>query len=80
MSELENWTEVTTGIYRYRISDTVYYEIHIMCWVDFTSILASSAELYLYSNLYNVMKRELKLKGPLEACLQEAKEYFKKII
>ena len=30
MNNLDNWTEVTRGIYRYIIAAKVCYEIHVM--------------------------------------------------
>ena len=38
MIKLENWKEVTKGIYRYVIGANVAYEIHIMTWNHKTKI------------------------------------------
>ena len=39
MIKLEDWTEVTKGLYRYDVSDDCFYEIHIMHHAKDTDIL-----------------------------------------
>lgn len=47
MNNLENWTEVTKGLYRYVIAANCCYEIHILHWFDDSDILTAKASLYL---------------------------------
>lgn len=42
--KLENWTEITKGLYRYIVSASVRYEIHIM---------------YHAKDAYSVMKKKM---------------------
>lgn len=51
ISNLENWTEVTKGLYRYVIAACCCYEIHIMHHVKDTDILSSNASLYVVDDL-----------------------------
>lgn len=50
MNNLENWNEVTRGIYRYVIAAKVCYEIHILYWMDNTNVLTAKASLYIVGN------------------------------
>lgn len=50
MNNLENWNEVTRGIYQYVIAAKVCYEIHILYWMDNTNILTAKASLYIVGN------------------------------
>lgn len=50
MNNLENWNEVTRGIYRYVIAAKVCYEIHILYWMDNTNVLTARASLYIVGN------------------------------
>ena len=80
MNKLENWTEVTKGLYRYVISAGYCYEIHIMYHVKDTDILTANASLYIVGDWTSVknnskfFKRKLLLNGPLAACLEKAVE------
>ena len=79
MIKLENWHEVTKGLYRYVISPSVCYEIHIMYHAKDTDILTANASLYIVgdwhsSNGSKYCERELLLNGPLCACLEKAIE------
>ena len=80
MIKLENWTEVTRGLYRYDVSDYCCYEIHIMHHAKDTDILTSNASLYIVGDWTSVdndskfFERELLLNGPLIACLEKAGE------
>lgn len=47
INDLQNWTEVTTGLYRYVVAANVCYEIHILDWHFDTDILTAKASLYL---------------------------------
>ena len=79
MIKLENWTEVTKGLYRYVVSAGCY-EIHIMYHAKETDILTANASLYIVGDWttsnghYSFFERELLLNGPLMACLEKAVE------
>lgn len=80
MNNLENWTEITKGLYRYVVAAGVCYEIHIMYHAKDTDILTANASLYIVrdwtstENNNNFFERELLLNGPLMACLEKAVE------
>lgn len=80
MNKLENWTEITKGLYRYVVADSRCYEIHIMYHAKDTDILSANASLYIVgdwttSNCHcSFFERELLLTGPLMACLGKAIE------
>ena len=57
IKELESWTEVTRGLYRYAIAAKVRYEIHILYWADDTDILTAKANLYLVGNWTRIPER-----------------------
>ena len=77
MIKLENWTEVTKGLYRYVIAANCCYEIQIMYHAKDTDILTANASLYIVgdwhsSNGSEYFERELLLNGPLCACLEKS--------
>ena len=80
MSKLENWTEITKGLYRYVISTGCCYEIHIMYHAKTTDILTANASLYIVGdwtsadNNSKFFERELLLNGSLAVCLEKAVE------
>ena len=74
MIKLENWTEVTKGLYRYVIEANCCYEIQIMYHAKDTDILSANASLYSVKNNSKIFERELLLNGPLAACLEKAVE------
>ena len=82
MSDLKNWNEITNGLYRYVVSASCCYEIHIMYHAKNTDILSSNASLYLVGDWTNnkdgseFFERELLLTGPLVACLGKAVEDY----
>lgn len=79
MINLENWTEITDGLYRYAKANCCY-EIHIMYHSKDTDILTANASLYIVGNYApieknsDVFERRLLLNGPLLACLCSAVE------
>ena len=79
MIKLENWTEVTEGLYRYVVSDGCY-EIHIIYHAKDTDILTANASLYIVGDWTTAndhcsyFERELLFNGPLMACLEKAVE------
>ena len=80
MIKLENWTEVTKGLYRYAVAANCCYEIHVIYHAKDTDILTANASLYIVGdwtkvdNNSKVFERELLLNGPLSACLEKAVE------
>lgn len=75
MIKLENWTEITKGLYRYVISDGYCYEIHIKYHAKETDILSANSSLYIVGDWTasddncSYFERKLLLNGPLMACL-----------
>ena len=53
MNNIDNWTEVTRGLYRYIVASKVCYEIHILYHSKDTDILTAKASLYLVGEWYN---------------------------
>ena len=45
--KLDNWKEVTRGLYRFVVGASVAYEIHILYYAEETDILTAKASLYL---------------------------------
>ena len=86
MIKLENWTEVTKGLYRYVVAASACYEIHIMYHAKDTDVLTANASLYIvgeWISLENDSKffeRKLLLNGSVMACLEKAVEDEEKMI
>lgn len=80
MIKLENWKEVTKGLYRYVIAAGCCYEIHIMYHAKGTDILTANASLYIVGDWTSAkdnskfFNRELLINGPLMSCLEKAVE------
>ena len=80
MIKLENWSEVTKGLYRYVVAANCCYEIHVIYHAKDTDILTANASLYIVGDQTKVddnskvFERELLLNGPLSACLEKAVE------
>lgn len=79
MNKLENWTEVTKGLYRYVLAANACYEIHILYWNHDTDILSANCELYVVgdwgsADIRSFFERESLFVGPMSACLQAAVE------
>ena len=77
MRNLENWREVTKGLYRYVIGAGACYEIHILTWNHKTDILSSNTSLYIVGDWStetgeSLFERELLYRGTLAACLEVA--------
>ena len=47
IKNLDNWNEVTRGLYRFVISAGCCYEIHILYHADTTPILTAKANAYI---------------------------------
>ena len=82
--KLDNWYEVTNGLYRYVVAAKVYYEIHILYWADDTDILTAKASLYLVGNWARIPEHEsffsreiLLAEQPVFECLKAAEKDYK---
>lgn len=47
INKLENWREITKGLYRYVVAANCCYEIHVMYHAKETDILTANAHLYI---------------------------------
>ena len=80
MIKLENWTEITKGLYRYVIAAGCCYEMHIMYHAKDTDILTANASLYIVGDWTTAnghcsyFERELLLNGSVMECLEKAVE------
>lgn len=80
MHELQNWKEVTQGLYRWVIGAGCCYEIHVLYHSKNTDILTANASLYIVGDWIRnkdharFFERELLLTGPVSSCLQYAME------
>ena len=78
MKDLNNWKEITKGLYRYVIGCNVCYEIHIMNWFTDTDILAAKAKLYIVgewkNNIHNgaAFEREFLIENTVQECIEYA--------
>lgn len=54
MLSLDNWKEVTKGLYRYVIGSNTCYEIHIVCYPDNTNIMKAIANVYIVGHWTHV--------------------------
>lgn len=84
IKELDNWYEVTDGLYRYVVAAKVCYEIHILYWRDDTDILTAKASLYLVGNWTRIPERTsffsreiLLAEQPVFECLKAAEKDYK---
>ena len=86
MTDINNWKEVTKGIYRYVIAAGAAYEIHINYWDHLTDIKTSNATLFLVGDWRNTsgenfFERETLLYSqPLFECLSAAEKDYKENI
>lgn len=83
ITDIDKWTEVTRGIYRYVIAAKAAYEIHINYWDHITDIRTSNATLFLVGDWHNTegeyfFERETLLDSqPLFECLSAAEKDYK---
>lgn len=83
ISDLNEWTEVTRGLYRFVLSAGSCYEIHIIYHNHKTDILSAKASLYIVGDWKdkegnNFFEREcLEENSMLAACLGKALEDYK---
>ena len=80
MKNLNNWKEVTRGLYRYVIAAGACYEIHILHHDHATDILTAKASLFIVGdwrtkNGGNFFEREYLLaEQPVFECLAAAEK------
>ena len=87
ISNLDDWYEVTRGLYRYVVAANVCYEIHILYWADKTDILTAKSSLYIVGNWTSIpehvsfFSREVLLaEQPVFECLKAAEKDYKENI
>lgn len=82
ISDLNEWKEVTKGLYRYVLSPGSCYEIHIIYRNHKTDILSAKASLYIVGDWRSedgkYFEREcLEENSMLAVCLEKASEDYK---
>ena len=83
INNLDNWYEVTRGLYRYVIASKACYELHILYWEDGTDILTAESSLYIVGNWTSIpehisfFSREILLaEQPVFECLKAAEKDY----
>ena len=80
INDINNWKEVTRGLYRYVAFAKVCYEIHIMYYNLQDDISTSNAKLYLVGRWYdkdnNFFQRQELTSGTLKKCLEQAEHDY----
>ena len=83
ITDINNWKEVTKGIYRYVIAAGACYEIHINYWDHGTDIKTANSTLYLVGDWRDkegnsFFERETLLNSqPVFECLEAAEKDYK---
>lgn len=83
MNELNNWDEITKGLYRYVVGANVCYEIHLINYDKETDIKTAICSLYIVGDWRikdgkNIFERECLLaEQPLYKCIEKAVEDYK---
>ena len=83
ITNINNWTEVTRGIYRYVIAAKACYELHINYWSHSTDIGTANATLFLAGEWRSTedndfFEREVLLADqPVFECLVAAEKDYK---
>lgn len=80
MIDINKWTEVVTGIYRYNVSGKLYYEIIVLYKEPMKDLLDSIASLYVFGhNNKDVFHEEkcyeracMVLRGTVQECINTA--------
>ena len=73
MDKLENWTEVTKGLYRYVIAANACYEIHILYHLSGDDILVAKASLFIVGDWKTKEDRRWHFEG---GCLLNEQHVF----
>ena len=79
IKNLENWKEVTKGLYRYVVAANACYEIHLLYHELYTDIMTAKASLFIVGDWLtkngSFFERECLMKEkPLFECLNCAYE------
>ena len=88
IQKIDDWDEVTKGLYRFHVQDNLDLEIHVIFHNKRTDILSSNCRIYsvgeyvytadiLTSDVF--FEREFLMVGPLMSCLEKAKLYCEDI-
>lgn len=83
MKNIDNWKEITRGLYRYVVGASTCYEIHINTYKLNTPILMGNASLFLvgewvYKNNVPFFSRECLLeKQSVSKCIEKAIQDYK---
>lgn len=83
MKDLDNWREVTKGLYRFVTGTSACYEIHINIYEHNTPVLMANANLFLVGewvdkNGVNFFSRECLLsKQSVRNCIEKAIQDYK---
>lgn len=85
MLDLNNWEEITNGLYKYPVSEDLNIEIHVVFHNKNTDILTSKSRIYLVGEhggpgAADFFEREFLMVGPLMACLEKARLYTENIL
>lgn len=84
MKDLNNWAEITRGLYRVVVGANVCYEIHINIREIHTPVLIANASLFLVGNWWDkngvsFFSRECLLeKQSVKKCIEKAIQDYKK--
>ena len=84
IQKLDDWDEVTKGLYRFHVKDNLDLEIHVVFHNKKTDILTSNCRIYsvgeyVYTANTVFFEREFLMVGPLMSCLEKAKLYCEDI-
>lgn len=80
MNNLEKWTEISKGLYRYVIAAGCCYEIHIKRWYKNEPILKAESFLYIVGEWHDkkygreYLDRDLLIHDCLQNCLNYAEK------
>ena len=83
MKDLNNWKEITRGLYRFVVGTSACYEIHIKIYEHNTPVLMANASLFLEKarvdiNGVNFFSRECLLsKQSVRNCIEKAIQDYK---
>lgn len=83
MKDLNNWKEITRGLYRFVVGTSACYEIHINIYEHNTPVLMANASLFLVGewvdkNGVNFFSRECLLeKQSVKNCIEKAIQDYK---
>jgi hypothetical protein len=83
MEDLNNWKEITKGLYRYVVSANVCYEIHVNICKEGEPILTINSSLFLVGDFYDKNKvhffvRQCLLENQaFQKCIEKAIQDYK---